>query len=120
MQTEAGVAAAAIALVRHIDQAERGDRDAHRRDPSRRHGLADQHRNSASGDAQDRDLVAAGVDRQQVLSVRSYLDRALGGEARAQARAPALIGEPASGVSEPSACRANPSMVLAGAVLPST
>jgi hypothetical protein len=46
---------------------------------------------------------------------RSYLGRALGGEARA----PALNGESASGVSEPSACRVNPSMVLAGAVLPS-
>jgi len=115
MQAEAGVTAAAIALVRHVDQAVRRNRDAHRRDPARRHGLTDQHRNPARGDAQDRDLVAAGVDRQQVLSVRSYLDLALGGEARA----PALNGEPASGVSEPSACRVNPSMVLAGAVLPS-
>ena len=32
---------------------------------------------------------------------------------------PAANGEPGSGVSEPSACRANPSMVLAVTVLPS-
>ena len=64
-------------------QARAVDCDAHRRDPARRHELTGQHRNPARGDAQDRDLVAVGVDRQQVLSVRSYLGRALGGEARA-------------------------------------
>ena len=87
IQPEAGVAAAAIALVRHVDQAERGDRDAHRRDPARGYRLADQHRHAVGGEAQHRDLVAAGVDRQQVPAVCSYLDRALGGQARAQARA---------------------------------
>jgi hypothetical protein len=108
MQAEAGVAAAAITLVRHLDQAEPGNRDAHRRDPARRRWLADQRQNPACGDAQDRDLVAAGVDRQQVLSVRSYLDRALGGEARAPGaergasergkRAVGVPGEPVDGI----------------------
>src|SRR5690242_19106308 len=40
------------------------DRDDHRRDPARRHELTGQHRNPARGDAQGRDLVAVGVDRQ--------------------------------------------------------
>jgi hypothetical protein len=86
-QPEAGVAAAARAGVRHVDQAGRGDRDADRLDPARGHRLATEHRHAARGDAQDRDLVAAGVDRQQVAAIGGGLDRALGGQAGAQPRA---------------------------------
>ena len=80
-QPEAGVVTAAGAGVRHVDQAGRGNRDADRLDPAGGHRLAGEHRHAARGDAQDRDLVTAGVHRQQVPAVPGYLDRALGGQA---------------------------------------
>ncbi len=46
-------------------------------DSARGYRLADKHRHAAHGDAQDRDLVTAGVDSQQVPAVPGCLDRAL-------------------------------------------
>ena len=88
MQAEAGVAAAAGARVRDIDETGRGDRDAHRLDPARRYRLADEHRHAVRGDAQDRDLVAAGVDGQQVPAVGWSPGSRLGRPGPSPARAP--------------------------------
>ena len=60
-----------------------------------------------------------GVHRQQVPAVRGGLDRALGSQAGAQARAARRERGPRKRGDRAVACRANPSMVLAVAVLPS-
>jgi hypothetical protein len=72
-------------------------------------------------DAQHRDLIAAGVDGEQVLAVTGGLQRTLRTRCRFPFRRyPLQTPEPCRGVSVPSACRSKPAIVFVPAVLSST
>ena len=71
-------------------------------------------------DPQHRDLVAARVDGDQEPAVRRDLQRALDASPAPVPAPPAVNGDPASGVSVPSACRSNAPIVLGPSVLSST
>ena len=87
VEREARVVAAVVARVRDVDEAS-VDGDADGLDAARGHRAASDRAQSAVGvDAQHRDLIAAGVDGQQVLAAARDLQGALRTDAGSRSRA---------------------------------
>jgi hypothetical protein len=110
-QPEARVVAAAGAAVGDVDEAA-VDGDARRKAAVRILDL-DEPEGAVGQDPQDRDLVAAGVGRQEVPAVGRLLESAPPTRTARRCRPPpAVNGDPGIGVSDPSAWRSKPAIVL--------